>query len=215
MLLSEIFSSIQGEGIYVGYRQIFLRFASCNIACSYCDENDKEGKEFSIDEILAEIKKLKKNKHHSLSITGGEPLLQVNGLLELLPKIDLPIYLETNATLPAYLEEIKDQISIFSLDLKPDYMREFLQSLEMVKDEDTFIKYILLPEQNVMEFKKIVEQVSIITKDVPFIIQPVSKTSTIKHGPSQNEIISAYTLANKQLNDVRVIPQTHKIMNLR
>ena len=33
----EIFSSIQGEGKYVGYRQVFIRFSGCNLHCTYCD----------------------------------------------------------------------------------------------------------------------------------------------------------------------------------
>lgn len=34
----EIFSSIQGEGIFLGAKQIFVRFKRCNLTCSYCDE---------------------------------------------------------------------------------------------------------------------------------------------------------------------------------
>ncbi|MCL5059022.1 MAG: 7-carboxy-7-deazaguanine synthase QueE, partial [Actinobacteria bacterium] len=33
----EIFSSVQGEGPYVGTRQIFIRFDGCNLSCRYCD----------------------------------------------------------------------------------------------------------------------------------------------------------------------------------
>jgi len=35
--IAEIFSSIQGEGLYVGRRQIFIRFCGCNLNCRYCD----------------------------------------------------------------------------------------------------------------------------------------------------------------------------------
>lgn len=35
--VSEIFSSIQGEGKYVGCRQLFIRLIGCNMDCPYCD----------------------------------------------------------------------------------------------------------------------------------------------------------------------------------
>ncbi|PLX95348.1 MAG: 7-carboxy-7-deazaguanine synthase QueE, partial [Desulfuromonas sp.] len=33
----ELFSSIQGEGVFLGERQAFLRLAGCNLDCAYCD----------------------------------------------------------------------------------------------------------------------------------------------------------------------------------
>ena len=38
LLVSEVFSAIQGEGAHVGRRQVFLRLAGCNIRCTYCDQ---------------------------------------------------------------------------------------------------------------------------------------------------------------------------------
>ena len=38
--LFEVFSSIQGEGLYIGDRQIFVRFLMCNLSCAYCDSTD-------------------------------------------------------------------------------------------------------------------------------------------------------------------------------
>ena len=39
----EIFSSIQGEGKYVGCRQIFVRLEGCNLDCTYCDTENEIG----------------------------------------------------------------------------------------------------------------------------------------------------------------------------
>src|SRR6056297_2501898 len=94
--ITEIFSSIQGEGIYIGHKQIFIRFSGCNLNCSYCDtdysiqdycciyENEdkyqKVKNPFTPSKLMDEIEKLNPIKHHSLSLTGGEPLINAEFL---------------------------------------------------------------------------------------------------------------------------------------
>ena len=94
--LIEIFSSIQGEGKYVGCRQIFVRFEGCNLACRYCDTENAPGahptcqiethagsRQFenvanplSAQDVAAHIKRLlAETPHQAVSFTGGEPLL--------------------------------------------------------------------------------------------------------------------------------------------
>ncbi len=214
MQVSEIFSSIQGEGQYVGYRQIFLRLAGCNLSCDYCDEQT-DGQLMSIPEVMVQINALSALYHHSISITGGEPLLQVNELLHLIPELSLPVYLETNATLPAHLREIMDTVDIFSLDYKPGYEAEFQACLELVRDQDTQVKFILMHNQPITLVKQAAETVRLVNKDIPFIIQPVTPHRTIKHMPNTDEILAAYNVVKSKLNDVRVIPQTHKMMHIR
>ena len=51
--IKEIFASIQGEGIFVGVKQIFVRFCRCNLACKYCDTDFSSNyKEYSVDELV-------------------------------------------------------------------------------------------------------------------------------------------------------------------
>ncbi|MDI6736859.1 MAG: 7-carboxy-7-deazaguanine synthase QueE [bacterium] len=101
--LVEIFSSIQGEGMLVGFRQIFIRFAGCNLRCSYCDtpaamtvpetwlvpEFDLElPNPVELDQVREVVDRFDPRIHHSVSLTGGEPLLQVEALEELLPSLN-------------------------------------------------------------------------------------------------------------------------------
>ena len=58
VLIKEIFESIQGEGNYIGYNQLFIRFCKCNLHCKYCDTDFTSNlKEYSVDELLYEINK--------------------------------------------------------------------------------------------------------------------------------------------------------------
>ena len=80
----EIFASIQGEGPYIGYKQLFIRLCSCNLHCKYCDiEFDiQNSKEYSKEELLRIV-----NENldcHSVSFTGGEPLLSIDFLKDFL-----------------------------------------------------------------------------------------------------------------------------------
>jgi len=217
MYLQEIFFSFQGEGLYIGQSQIFIRFAGCNLSCSYCDEPQsfESGTKYTPDEILNTIKPMLKSKPHSIAITGGEPLLQVDALKELLPQLSLPLYLETNGTLPKHLSEIKDQIDIFAVDYKPGYDEEFIEFLNQITDpKKTFVKYIVTKSPPIRDIQKLVKIISTINPEIALVLQPVTPFSGIKEKATFEDIQKTYNLAKHELPNVRVIPQTHKLMNI-
>lgn len=96
----EIFYSLQGEGARVGTPAVFLRLASCNLRCRWCDTRYSwgEGVELDEEEVAAAILRY---PCRSLVITGGEPLLQQKALARLLALLptDFFIEVETNGTL--------------------------------------------------------------------------------------------------------------------
>ncbi len=75
MKINEIFYSLQGEGMWTGLPNIFVRTTGCNLRCSFCDTKYayQDGKEMNIKEIVNHI-----NKYNCkyICITGGEPLIQ-------------------------------------------------------------------------------------------------------------------------------------------
>ena len=99
--IAELFYSIQGESSYAGYPCFFIRFAGCNLRCTYCDTRyayEENHPLISISRILADLKKY---PGVLVEITGGEPLLQegVYPLFEQLLAADRIVLLETNGSL--------------------------------------------------------------------------------------------------------------------
>lgn len=100
MKVSEIFDSIQGEGIDAGLPTTFLRLAGCNIRCSWCDtayaQEAKNATDISVAGVRSRLSHAKR-----ISITGGEPLLQEQELGQLVDNLrwDMSIEVNTNGTL--------------------------------------------------------------------------------------------------------------------
>jgi len=78
-LVKEIFGpTIQGEGAHAGTPCVFLRFATCNLACTWCDTDfAPEGAEkLSAQEIAQRLDDIDVTKTRLVIVTGGEPTLQ-------------------------------------------------------------------------------------------------------------------------------------------
>lgn len=244
--LCEIFSSFQGEGLYLGEKQVFIRFAGCNLSCQWCDtpqalvvgktykiihSHDKNevktaNNPATIEEVISIVEDLCKAKGtiHSVSLTGGEPLLQVDFLKTLLPQLkakNRTTYLDTNGTLPGHLEEIIDHIDIVALDFKvpssaktSSYLSQNKKSLEIASLVDVFVKIVVTHDMLIKEFEEAVQLIASVNPKAPLIIQPVTPFGPIKHRPAFDQLMAWHTLAKRHLNNVRVVPQTHKIMGI-
>lgn len=103
--INEIFESIQGEGSYSGTLVNFVRFAKCNMKCSFCDTEFDKFTELTEEQILAEL-----NKGTSMIVvfTGGEPMLQLDQhLIDYLKEAGYSIHIETNGSIDIFLQGIK------------------------------------------------------------------------------------------------------------
>ena len=125
--IKEIFSSVQGEGMFAGVKQVFIRFCACNLRCVYCDTdylpvniNDKDSYfEFTPKELKDYIEsRFDLSSVHSVSLTGGEPLIWADFLKRFMPGLNVKYYLETNATIYDNIEKIIHYVDIIAADLK-------------------------------------------------------------------------------------------------
>ena len=234
----EMFSSIQGEGKYVGCRQVFVRFAGCNLACRYCDTENAPAKHpvcqvethagsrafreeknpLSLAQAAEEINGLLREvPHQAVSFTGGEPLLQADFIHALRPLVAAPFFLETNGTCTQQLAAIIDDIDIISMDIKlpsalPRPVWEAHRSfLRIARAKDLYLKMVLSAETREEEF---LEGVRLIREEAPdalLILQPVTPFGGCE-AIAPARVLALQAAAAQQLRDVRVIPQTHRMM---
>lgn len=98
MRVNEIFYSLQGEGHNTGRAAVFVRFAGCNLRCSFCDTDFSDYREMTGDEIVREISSF---PARFVVLTGGEPSLQVTAqFVDQLHEAGFEVAIETNGTRP-------------------------------------------------------------------------------------------------------------------
>jgi organic radical activating enzyme len=247
----EIFSGIQGEGIHVGRRQIFLRLAGCNLACDYCDQPEARiapaqalielaagQRDFisvrnplGVEPCARAILRLDRPRglHHSVSLTGGEPLMQQKFLAALLPilrRAGLRIFLETNGTRPAEFRALRHLVDIVSMDFKlrsatgrqkmpAKAHAEFLR-LAASGGREVYVKAVVSSRTTGREIARAARLIAKVKRAVPLVIQPVTRLGEKTPAPPDPaRLLELQAAAAKILPDVRVIPQTHKIIGQR
>ena len=225
----EIFSSFQGEGLLIGQRQIFVRFAGCNLNCNYCDTNDskseKSGKLMTPEMVTEEINKILTPDCKAISFTGGEPSLYPDFINEVGKNFNLSIMLETNGTLPDNID-LLNKLDIVSLDIKlpehfdGDFDEEIflneIKSLNLLREKsiNVYCKVVILPSTKIKSFKGVVEKLSenISNKsNLKIIIQPSSPLGEWK---DINFKLFEFSEVVGQYFEVSTIPQIHKILDI-
>ncbi|MBM7855285.1 organic radical activating enzyme [Desulfohalotomaculum tongense] len=243
--LLEIFSSVQGEGPLLGCRQIFLRLAGCNLNCCYCDTPINVGEKgckiepvsgssrfvylpwpLELEQVVRTIHKYYHlSKHHSVSITGGEPL-QHHGLLrKMLPRLKgsrYGIFLETNGTLPNQLRQVIDYVNIISMDIKLPSVanikpcwnehREFIR-IALSREIYLYIKVVVSDKTSREDLNILWQMLKEEAPGVTLVIQPVTPHNGI-NPPSSQQLLHWQEQGLEYLKDVRVIGQTHKTMGV-
>ena len=243
--LVEVFSAIQGEGLNVGTRQIFIRFGGCDLRCNFCDsantwqanqqcriEQTPGKRDFQVydnpieeTQLLSWIKQQNQsNLHDSISLTGGEPLLHAKFLQQFLPQLKaltpLPIYLETGGHRPQQLSLILDFLDCIGMDMKlPSVSGEkhweahaaFLRLC--IPQKQVFVKLIVSDQTSKDDLIQATKIIADVSPDIPVILQPVTPLAGETITPPRAEQVLFWQHQMKQsLWEVRVIPQTHKMI---
>ena len=208
MRVVEKFISINGEGLRSGELAVFIRFANCNLRCSYCDTKysfiNPIYTEESIDEIVEYVKS---TGVKNVTLTGGEPLIQneIKELMIELSNIGNRIEIETNGSI-----NIAPYLNIpnvtFTLDykLKGSGMEKYmdLTNYDLLRKNDV-IKFVVSDYDDLEKTKEIIKKYDLINK-ANCLISPV-------WGRIEFEEIVNFLKDNK-LHDVKMQLQIHKII---
>ncbi|MBN1586966.1 MAG: 7-carboxy-7-deazaguanine synthase QueE [Candidatus Omnitrophica bacterium] len=226
----EVFRSFQGEGAFVGVPQVFVRFRQCNMTCVYCDEMDKMQNapwdELSPEELTAQVCALGgPDEIHSVSVTGGEPLLYTPFLRKWLPQLKAlgyAIYLETNGTLPEALARVIEWVDWIAMDLKPssstgdrDWQTAQERFLRLAGKRLLCLKLVVSAQLVEEDVRQSIEMCARSAPQIPFILQPATPARAILEQVPRESLQRWQRFASEKLSDVRTVPQTHKLVGWR
>jgi 7-carboxy-7-deazaguanine synthase len=237
--ITEIFHSFQGEGLLVGKPFLFVRFGGCNLSCEYCDTKwsartrkkcrietgsgiEKIDNPVTIDQFAGILKLF--GKFSYVSFTGGEPMLYADFIEESLSLFpDKKILIETNGTLyEKVTERLLDGIDFWSVDIKL-FSTSALSELSkhrhffsrIARGKNILIKCVFSPESTKSELLSAYRLSVDVHKNNPntcLIYQPLTEKMKIKSGGNFGII---KRLSEEGVMDVRLIPQMHKILNIK
>jgi organic radical activating enzyme len=233
--LSEIFTSIEGEGILFGTKTMFVRLAGCPFRCHWCDTPYAlpmdSGSDYSVEEVKEIISESLQPNTYKINFTGGEPLVQYEAVIELAKFVrqkGLRAYLESACYDAVRFAKVLPYIDICKVELKlrdskivdeKQYCNLLKNELECLRQtvrscKTTYIKIVVTNSSNLKEFKEIVREVFRIAKPselAGFIIQPSYRVDE----PTLDVLFGFYDAVYPMYDQVRVVPQLHKIIGAR
>jgi 7-carboxy-7-deazaguanine synthase len=219
--ITEVFSSVQGEGLYLGEEQIFVRFFGCNMKCKFCDTPLDRFTEYKPQELFEEVK-LYKNGHRTVAFTGGEPLLQkyfLKEILKLTRKEGFKNYLETNGVLHTALEDVIEYVDVVAMDVKlpsstglKDFWHHHRRFLEVASKKEVFIKMVICQNTHEDDLKEGLKLIKEINNFLILVLQP----NTMEESEAMAKKLERFKeIAGEDRITTCIIPQLHKKIGIK
>ncbi|MEM0118419.1 MAG: 7-carboxy-7-deazaguanine synthase QueE [Conexivisphaerales archaeon] len=205
--ISEIFYSIQGEGVHAGRPSVFVRTYFCNLSCSWCDSKytwlgqaeAKEGKDYSLMTFEQIRKELTRYRCRHIVVTGGEPLLHQQSLLPALKNLydmSYSIEVETNGTIKP-LKELIQVVEFFNVSPKLSnsqmsgrVSREALE--EFVGSGRAWFKFVVCEKNDIDEVLDLVKRYNLPAEKVLLMPEGVDKETILSRSVWIAEMCKEY-----------------------
>jgi 7-carboxy-7-deazaguanine synthase len=228
----EIFGpTIQGEGMVIGQKTMFVRTAGCDYSCSWCDSAftwDGSAKDdirmMTAEEIWTELKALGGDKFSFVTISGGNPALLKNldSLVDILKENQISIGIETQGS---RWQDWFLKIDELTISPKPPSSKmetnfDILDSIFINLDENQFennvsLKVVIFDEGDIDYAKMVHKRYA----GIPFYLQAGNDDITNFNNQelilkllNKYEWLVSQIVEDSQLNNVKVLPQLHALL---
>ena len=220
MSISEVFVSVQGEGIDVGKPAVFLRTAGCPLRCLYCDTKYawQVGNKQEVNVLVSQVREF---HYPYVVITGGEPLSQkaLSELILAISSLDFVRLIDVESSGCIFRDDFFYRKVRLTLSPKPPSMGVEFPGSNVLKflslDKPIFLKFPILDEED-FEFIKdfLYENKQLIREEI--VLQPISNPAE-DYRETVKRVIELVISDKKFMNDfdVRVLPQVHKLIGIK
>jgi 7-carboxy-7-deazaguanine synthase len=228
----EIFGpTIQGEGMVIGQKTMFVRTAGCDYSCSWCDSAftwDGSGKnlinQMEPEEIWEELKLLGGEGFSFVTISGGNPALfkNLSYLINIFKENHIKVALETQGSRwQDWFWEV-DELTLSPKPPSSGMITDF-NVLDMIikklneehNSGKTSLKIVIFNQEDFEYAKKIHHRYS----DIPFFLQVGNRDINTSNNEKliyellrEYEILTEKVINDNEFKDVKVLPQLHTLM---
>jgi 7-carboxy-7-deazaguanine synthase len=228
----EIFGpTIQGEGMVVGQKTMFVRTAGCDYSCSWCDSSftwDGSGKhlivQMTAEEIWSELKRLGNNGFSFVTISGGNPALlrNLDTLVAILKENNIKVSVETQGSKwQDWLYDI-DELTISPKPPSSGMTTDFsmlTNILGKLRDRNVnqhiSLKIVVFNEEDYAYAR----QVHFQYPDIPFYLQvgndhitSMDNARLISRLLEKYQTLIDRVMMDEELKNVKVLPQLHALV---
>ena len=229
----EVFTSIEGEGLLYGTKTLFIRLAGCPLTCFYCDTPEAlpidSGTEYEIGEACALIDSVLQEHTYKVNFTGGEPLIQHEAVAEMARHVQskgVRTYLESACFDAARFSHVMPTMDILKIEFKTadskvskdekHYDKLINETIKCLKSATmakkiVYVKIVVSSKTSRDDFQTLVNKVfdNVQAETISgFFIQPTTSIAE----PRLEELVAFYDLAIVRYDNVRIVPQLHKLM---
>ncbi|WP_414851149.1 7-carboxy-7-deazaguanine synthase QueE [Brevibacillus sp. IT-7CA2] len=227
----EIFGpTIQGEGMVIGQKTMFVRTAGCDYRCSWCDSAftwdgsaRDEIQQMSPEAIWEELTRLGGDRFSHVTISGGNPALLtgIGDLIALLKEHGIRTAIETQGSKWQVWLPLIDDITISpkppSSGMETDFraLDRIVHDLLEQKHPGLSLKVVVFDDADFAYARTIHQRFP----EVPFYLQPGNSDLTDADTPRlRDKLLESFewlidqAMATPDMNDAKVLPQLHALV---